>query len=125
MSVETFGITMTYDPSTQQLTPSISSLTVNENDSAEITVSLVLIAGAQGSVVFHNPPITWSQSTGAPSGVTIDPPQGGTSQITINDPNTSAGRFDFNAHVLHTPLTGNTVLISGDPTIINEGTGQS
>lgn len=126
MSTQTFGITMTFDPATGQLTPSPPSVTVGRNDSAEITVSLALAPGAQGSVIFDNPPLTWASSTGAPSGVSVNPSQGGTSQITITDPNTSPGTFNFSVNIVPPTADGAAPHPHpGDPTIINEGTGQS
>jgi hypothetical protein len=116
-------IQVTYNPSTNTCTCSPSSVTIGKGNSGNIGVSLGLTSGATGSVAFGNPPINWG-SGGAPTGATVAPPNGGGSQITITDPNNSAGTYSFAVNYVYTPTSGPQVSGTGDPTIINEGTGQ-
>lgn len=113
-----------YDPSTGIL-GSIPEICVVPNGEREtITVTLSLVTGASGTIVFDNPPLSWG-SNGSPG--TILPADGGSSQeiITVINGNSSNINisYGFLINFVYTSPTGEIVKGSGDPTIINDGTG--
>jgi type 1 fimbria pilin len=116
------SIQVTYTPSSNTCTCSPSSVTFNKGNSGNVGVSIGLSSGATGSVVFGNPPINWG-SGGAPTGASVNPSNGGGPRITITNPNSSAGTYSFTVNYVYTPTSGPQVTGTGDPTIINEGTG--
>lgn len=116
-----FTINVTYNPTDKTLTCSQSSVTVTKGNSGLITVNLLLSSGSSGSIAFSNPPFNWT--SGPPPGANVAPPNGGTSQEVITDPNSSKGSYTFTVNYTYTPTSGPSVSGTGDPTIVNEGTG--
>jgi hypothetical protein len=115
-----------YDPSTGILGSIPDSFTVSNGEKEIVTVNLSLVAGALGTIVFADPPLTWGDN-GSPPGATIVPPAGGTSQAIVTETNSNSSPSDvsygFLINFVYTSPTGEIVSGSGDPTIINDGTG--
>jgi hypothetical protein len=120
-----FTITGTYDRSTRKLTCNPKVIHVPNGTTGSITVNLKLSTGATGSIVFGNPPFNWS--SGPPTGTTVAPLTGGTAQevITETNSNPTTKSYDFTVNYTYTPSGGSPVYGTGDPTIINDGTGGS
>ena len=114
-------LTATYDPSTQQLSCSASSFTVNKERTGRITVNLQ-VKGGTGTIKFKDgDPLDWE--TLPPFWVS---PVSNT-QVFIFAPNSPppvADRsYDFQINYIYTPNGGTPVSGTGDPTIMLEGTG--
>jgi hypothetical protein len=111
-----------YSSGTVTCTP--SSVTVDDNTTGNITVTLSV--NGSGSIKFQSTPITWG-SNGQPPGSTIAPPNGGTTQEIITDPNnnpsTNSVSYPFSVNWTYTAPSGEETHGVTDPTIINDGTG--
>ena len=115
-----------YDPSTGDFGSIPDSVTVPNGATETITINLSLVTSASGTIVFDNPPLTWGKE-GPPPGTETTPSIGGTTQETIKETNSNSSKTDltygFLINFVYTSPTAVVVYGSGDPTIINDGTG--
>lgn len=121
MATEDLNITCNYDPTSGTLTCTPDTVTVDNTDTGDITVTLT---ATTGTIVARSNPVTWTD--GEPPGVTVS--GGGTSTITIDETNDNDNAdsvsYPFNINYTYTPAGGGPPINgTGDPTIVNEGTG--
>lgn len=123
MADQNFTITSTYNPTTNTITCSSSSVTVNQGNTGKITVNLQLTSGSSGSIAFQSNPVTWSTTPPASFNVQTK----SSTQIFITAPNGNSGTnsvsYSFQINYSYTPTSGPVVNGTGDPTIVLEGTG--
>lgn len=123
MADQSFTITSTYDPSTNSIACNPSSIRVGKSDTGKILVNLELATGSTGTITFQADPVQWS--TTPP--VSFNVQSKSSTQIQITAPNGNSSRheesFSFLVNYTYTPVSGDPVSQTGDPTIILEGTG--
>jgi len=107
-------ITVHYDAKTGQVSYDPDTVTVTEGEQATITV---VFGPDSGGATFYGFSSRSGWSPTMPINITD-------TQITITDPNTQHGRFDFRA-LLRAPLGGARPLKNPDPSILNEPIGSS
>jgi hypothetical protein len=104
-------ITVHYEASTGKVWYDPDTVTVAQGEQATITV--VFAPDSEGATFYGFASFGWSPTM--PINITD-------TQITITDPNTQHGRFDFRA-LLRAPKGGVPAVRNPDPTILNEPIG--
>jgi PKD repeat protein len=125
MTDQVFTITSTYDPACGTLMCGATSVKVNQSNTGKITVNLQVTEGGTGKIAFQDNPVTWSDKP--PASFHVQCKEDG--QILIIAPNGNSSKVDesysFEINYTYTPLSGDPVSATADPTIILEGTGSS
>ena len=126
MDDQSFTVTSTYDPETNELTCTSepSPIQIQHGNIGKITVRLQLKEGQPGSISFPVNAIKWSSPTQPDFPIAPTTP---ITEIVITAPNLHAHEnpeeFPFEINFVYTSPDGKQVTDTGDPTIILEGTG--
>jgi len=112
-------ITVTYN-SNGTLSCSPDKANIANNTSDKVTVNLVLGMGVNGHIAFQSDEFKWINSkpkhTVTGTGATRD------INVTNDNNKITHDEYPFAVNVTYTPDTGPSEEVTGDPTIVNEGT---